>query len=264
MVTGAGDDIERFAELVARRPVPLGSAALAVAGALGRPDAGDEAEERLQALADGVPRRDLSSVVQHLFVTEGLRGDEDSYYDPENSLLPAVLQRRRGIPITLAIVAVDVARRLDVAASVVGMPGHVLIGDGPRPARWYDGFHGGQVLDVDGARARFVAIHGRHAPFDVRYLQATPDELVLARVLANLVGIYASSGDGHLLVRVRLLRAAIAAVGEQERPELADALAAVGRFSEAADVWDAESASRVGDDATAAADRATALRANLN
>lgn len=254
--------VARFADLVRSDPVPLGEAALAVASYLGH--ASDAAGElrRLDHLAAGVAGPDLAAVIHHLFTTVGLRGDESSYYDPANSMIPSVLDRRRGIPITLAILAVDVARRLGIAASVVGMPGHVLVGDGDPPGQWIDAFGGGQWLDALGARARFATVHGRHAPFDPRFLLATPDPHVLARLLANLVGIYRDTGDARRLVRVHQLRAAIPDIGGRERTELAEALAAVGRYQEAADLWDLEAAEGSGADAAALTVRR--LRANLN
>ncbi|QXC62081.1 transglutaminase-like domain-containing protein [Aquihabitans sp. G128] len=257
-------DIGRFGQLVRATPLPLGEVALVVASVLGHPDPVADGRARLDALAADVPGDDLAAVTHHLFSTVGFKGDTTAYYDPANSLLPAVLERRKGIPITLAIVAVEVARRLGVSASVVGMPGHVLIGDGDPPERWVDGFHGGAWLDVAGARARFATIHGRHAPFDPRYLAALPDVAVVARLLANLVGVFNADGDIHRLVRVRELRAAIPGVGERERTDLAAALAAVGRFEEAADLWRRERDTRTGEAAAAADQEATRLRAHLN
>jgi regulator of sirC expression with transglutaminase-like and TPR domain len=154
-----------------------------------------------------------------------------------------------------------------VPATVVGMPGHVLIGDGGtegRPRRWVDGFHGGTWLDEAGARARFASLHGPQAPFDPTFLRALPDGAVVARLLANLVGIYATLGDGHRLVRVHELRAAIPGLGARERPQRAAALAAVGRYAEAADLWETEAATRSGPEALAAQAQVRLLRANLN
>jgi regulator of sirC expression with transglutaminase-like and TPR domain len=230
--------LARFGELVGRDPVPLGEAAIALAAHLGFAEDPGHEVLRLQALAAGVDGADLAAVTRHLFATVGLRGDRASYYDPANSMLPLVLDRGRGIPISLAVIAVDVARRLGIEASVVGMPGHVLVGAGDPPHAWVDAFGGGRWLDALGARALYATLHGRHAPFDERFLATTPDVQVLARMLNNLVGIYGGSGDARHLVRVHQLRAVLPGLGEACRPELAHALEAVGRFQEAADLWD--------------------------
>lgn len=256
--------VTELADLVRCEPVPLGEAAIAVAAYLGYADDPAWQLQRLADLAAGVPGDDLVAVAHHLFTTAGLRGATASYYDPLNSMLPLVLDRRRGIPVTLAVIAVDVARRLNIEASVVGMPGHVLVGDGDPPHRWIDVFHGGQWVDALGARARFATIHGRHAPFDPRALSATPDPHVIARLLGNLVGIYASTGDAHRLVRVHELRTAIPGLAESERPALATALTSVGRYEEAAVLWELESAGRSGPEAAEAAVTVRRLRSHLN
>lgn len=258
--------LTRFGALVRAEPVPLGEAALVAAAVLGHPQAVAVGMERLAELADGVPgdAPDLIDVTRHLFGAVGLRGDRTGYYSPDNSLLPAVLDRRRGIPVSLAIIAADVSRRRGLNAVVVGMPGHVLLGDDDPPQAWCDVFNGGEWLDALGARARFAAIHGRHAPFDPRFLGATSDAAVLARLLANLVGIHHAAGDGHGLVRTLLLRAQIPGLARAERPQLAAALTAVGRFQEAAEVWQAEAGDGPGASVTAAGAEAARLRARMN
>lgn len=266
-MTAAGDPaaLVRFAELIDAEVVPLAEAAIAVAAHLGRAAPPATELDRVQALADGVAGTGLAGVVRHLCVTEGFRGNRQRYYDPANSLLPAVLDRRLGIPVSLAVLTVDVARRLDVAASVVAMPGHVLVGDGDPPDSWIDVFDGGRTLDGTGARERFASLHGPRARFDPAYLSATPGAHVLARLLGNLVAIYARTGDAQRLLRVLELRSVIDEVAAGDRPALARTLGAVGRFSDAARVWhqvaDVEGAGASGQAATAAADQ---LRRRLN
>ena len=261
---GEQAEVARFGALVRAESVPIGEAALVAASALGHRAPVAAGLERLQALADDVPGSDLGSVTQHLFGTVGLRGDDTTYYAPANSLLPDVLDRGRGIPITLAIVAADVARRKGLTATIVGMPGHVLLGDGEAPTQWCDCFNGGQWLDPLGARARFAAIHGRHAPFDPRFLRSISDAAALARMIGNLVSIYGNEGDGRGLVRALLLRSQISGVADRERRQLAEALTSVGRFQEAAEVWDREAHDADGDDAERARVAAAQARANLN
>lgn len=258
------DHVGRLAELARAPRVPLGEAALVVSAALGDDRPVADGIDRLAALAAEVDGHDLPAVTRHLFATVGLRGDTTTYYDPANSSLASVLDRRRGIPVTLAVIAVDVARRLDIEATVVGMPGHVLIGDGDPPRRWCDGFTGGAWFDQEGARRRFVALHGDRVPFDRRYLAATPDVAVLARLLNNLVAIHTAAGDARQLLVVRRLRAVLPGVGVRERPELAAAYEAVGRFTEAAEVWAAEAAAGEGATAERAAARSQALEIRLN
>ncbi|HEY6464124.1 MAG TPA: transglutaminase-like domain-containing protein, partial [Polyangiaceae bacterium] len=119
--------------------VPTG-AALIARDAYGTLDV-DRLLARLDDLAAPLEGRDLASlpleeqadaVTAHVFGTLGFRGNEQDYYDPKNSLLPDVLDRKLGIPITLALVYCAVARRLGVRARGVSFPGHFLVRvDGP-------------------------------------------------------------------------------------------------------------------------------------
>lgn len=256
--------LNRFGFLAGSQTVPLGEAALVAASFLGHPANVNDGLVRLAEFAGSVDGDDLASVTGYLFTEAGFRGDQVKYYDPANSLLPSVLERRRGIPITLAILAVDVARRRGIGASVVGMPGHVFVADGDEPTLFFDGFNGGRLLDARGAQAKFQQLHGPRAPFDPRYLRATPDPLVLARMLANLMGICGSTGDAQMLVRVHQLRAAIPGVGRHERAAFGDALAAIGRYAEAVEVWEQERDQPIGPRAGEADATIARLRANLN
>jgi len=256
--------IEAFHGLVRQDPVPLGEAALVAAEVLGHPAPVRAGLERLDELASGVAGRDLDAVCAHLFGELGFQGNRAEYFDAANSLLPIVLSERRGIPVTLAIVVVEVARRRGIPASVACMPGHVLVVDDAHAGRWVDAFAGGAVLDEAGARRRFTSIHGPSAPFTAAYLAATPERLVLARLLGNLVGIFSELGDARHLVRVHQLRYALPELCDEERATLALALGRVGRHVEAAELWELEAARADGLAAERAERRARAARANLN
>lgn len=198
-------------------------------------------DDAAEAVTAGGRRADLDAIAHHLFTTRGFAGDADVYYDVRNSMLPDVLRRRTGIPITLGIVLMEIAQRLDVAASGVGMPGHFLVGDGAVPTRWVDAFDHGRWLDAAGAEARFRVIHGESATFDPAFLAPTPRPQILARVLANLAGVYRTIGDPTRLLRSLELRCDIPGVGQAPRAqvELAEAYVNVGRIDMAIDVLEA-------------------------
>ncbi|HRW38591.1 MAG: transglutaminase family protein [Acidimicrobiales bacterium] len=265
--------LERFAELVVAPRPSLGEGGLLIAAHLGHPMPVEEGLDRLDALAAGtllasggeapVP---LDEVVEHLFSTVGFRGDRATYGDARNSLLPEVLRRRVGIPITLSVVLLEVADRVGAPAVGVGMPGHFLVGDAVRGDRWFDCFDGGALLDLAGARARFEALHGREVRFDPALLAPTPSPQILARVLNNLANAHRATGDPRALVRVLELRDAIPGVraAPRARVELAEALAGVGRVADAAAVL-AELRERVDPRRRGALEvRLAALRAALN
>ncbi|MGN6696178.1 MAG: transglutaminase family protein [Aquihabitans sp.] len=237
---------ETFGQLVRSPIVPLGEACFVLAAQLGHPEPVADGLTALERLTDGTAAAaatahgvvDLEGIVEHLFVTLGFAGDGDVYYDVRNSMLPDVLRRRIGIPISLGIVLIEVAQRLDVGATGVGMPGHFLVGDGAVPTRWVDAFDRGRWLDRAGAEQRFRVVHGHDATFDPAFLMPTPRPQILARVLANLAGIYRGLGDPTRLLRSLELRCDIPGVGQAPRAqvELAEAYVAVGRIDTAIDV----------------------------
>jgi regulator of sirC expression with transglutaminase-like and TPR domain len=117
------------------------------------------------------------------------------YYDPRNSFLDEVLRRRRGIPISLSVVMLEIGRRKDVALAGIGLPGHFLVG--AAPGVFYDPFHRGERLDEAGVAARFATVT-RSAEFSPRFLEPIDNAALLGRMLANLVRIFVPRGPGDL------------------------------------------------------------------
>jgi regulator of sirC expression with transglutaminase-like and TPR domain len=160
------------------------------------------AEPLVQARVAEMPAPIQARALQeHLFVRAGFRGNRDDYYDPKNSFLNEVVARKVGIPISLSLVYVEVARRAGVAASPVGFPGHFLarIDDHDRRVV-VDPFHGGESLD-EVALAELLRRAGSKLRYSSDMIAATPVRHVLARMLMNLRGIYSSRGEyAHLLV----------------------------------------------------------------
>jgi len=261
------DPLAAFIELV-EGPLPdltLDRACLLIAGALGPDEVDVEGElARLDALAAGVAESSVAAVVHHLFGAERFAGDHDDYYDVANSLLPRVLDRRRGIPITLSVVTIEVARRAGVSLVGVGLPGHFLVGDPADSDRFVDPFSGGVMLDRQACRRLFEHLHGPEASFVDTYLDPVGPQAIVARVLANLKQITAARGDRHRLVQVLKMRSAIPRIGRGERAELADALASAGRFDEAASQLDALAEHSAPADADRLRQAAIRARAHMN
>jgi len=158
-----------------------------------------EAElDALEQLADGIRPHLQGAVSDHdlvsrlntcLFDELGFEGNRDDYYDPRNSFLNAVLERRRGIPITLCLLYVEVARRLGLDAYGVGFPGHFLakvVGDSEIIV---DAFQG-RTLTRDDCTAQLRSAFGPNAELTPKLLQATGPRQILARMLTNLKQIY--------------------------------------------------------------------------
>jgi regulator of sirC expression with transglutaminase-like and TPR domain len=156
----------------------------------------------------------IAAVNRHLFDELGYGGDHGEYYDPRNSYLNQVMDRRLGNPISLALVQMEVARRLGIPLDGVSFPGHFLVRlpveDGMLVM---DPFNGGRPLDVDELRERARSHLGGEVPDDqvlAQILDAAPARAILMRMLRNLHGVYAERGEWDRAARSadRLLKLA--------------------------------------------------------
>ena len=259
------DATERFGALVAgpEASVPLDEAALLIA-AHAYPDLDVDAQlARLDDLAATCFAPTLDALVEHLFLDENFHGNADDYYDPRNSFLNDVLDRRIGIPITLAVLTMEVGRRIGVPVAGVSMPGHFLLRDRVDPEVFVDPFARGALIDRTAAEARFHAVQGPGAQFDDSFLEPIGKWAILARMLANLKVVYAHAQDRPALAWVLRLRTLIPDMRPQERAELAGVLAAMGDFPGAATEMEALAA-LVPDESDRHLASARRLRARLN
>ncbi len=175
------------AALLLARPVYPG---LAVEPYLARLD-GIAAAVRARLGADPDPRRAVAEVNRQLFEVEGFRGNERDYDDPRNSYLNEVLDRRLGIPITLSLVWLEVARRLPLPAAGVGLPGHFLVQVvGPPGGILLDPFHGGREVTEEDCQGLLDRAYGGLIRLEKRMLLPVAKRQILVRILTNLKGIY--------------------------------------------------------------------------
>jgi regulator of sirC expression with transglutaminase-like and TPR domain len=254
---------ERFISLV-RRPearLALDEAALLLA-AHAEPEL-DVAHQlrRLDALAARVGEPSATGVSNLLFGELGLRGNDEEYSDPRNSFLDQVLDRGLGIPISLAVLTMEVGRRVGVTFEGVGMPGHFLLRS---EGVLLDPYHAGLPLDVDDAELLFRATHGPAVHFSPSMLVRTGPRLVLGRMLANLRNSYAERGDVAALAWVARLRVAIPGLPRAEQADLARLLVNVGQFAEAGAVLEQLAGSAIDEESRQLRARASLLRARLN
>ena len=110
------------------------------------------ANRRIDAGAD--PLVAINQLSEYLFDEVGFRGNQEDYYDPRNSFLNEVVLRRIGIPITLSLVCIEVARRLNIPLIAIGMPGHLLVRHRDVPDWFIDPFHGGILLSQEECQQR--------------------------------------------------------------------------------------------------------------
>lgn len=212
-------DTTAFARLARDPDAPLDELALALAAAFRDVD-GAAATQRLddlgaelaRRLADAAPAGELDealAIADLLGRAHGFQGDRERYDDPANSMLDVVLERRRGLPILLSVVYVEVARRAGVPLLGVGLPGHFVAGHfGKSPPLLLDPFDGGTIVESDSAPSLL-------RPW-------TPHQIAM-RMLNNLVGSFQRRGDLAAALRaaeMRTLLPADEATGDVVETEL--------------------------------------------
>ncbi len=155
---------------------------------------GRRAAERVTA--DMAVDAAASAVSRLLFDELGFRGDTEDYYDPRNSFLNDVLDRRLGIPISLSVVYLAVAAHVGLAATGIGLPGHYVVRAERRGRQQLlDPFHGGRLLDRAGCEALVAQVRRGAGRLDPRWLVPVTTRQTLVRMLANLKGVYSALGD---------------------------------------------------------------------
>ena len=196
-----------------------------------------------------------------LFDEKGLRGNADDYYDPRNSFLNEVLDRRTGIPLTLSAVYMEVGRRAGLAVDGLALPGHFIVRVGGAQGVLLDPFFGGATLSEEQCQERLDRVFGRKARLDAGMLAACDARTMLARMLRNLKLIYGKRDDHLRAVRIcdRLLD--LDPWAPQEHRDRGLMYAALGCYARAAS--DLEIYARLApqaEDAAELAARATSLR----
>lgn len=240
-----------FASLVADdASLPVLEAAVAVAqdedpaldvqGVLAQIDGlADRLRRRLPA--DAAPLQRLRLLNRYFFQELGFAGNVNDYYDPRNSYLPDVLATRRGIPLTLALLYIELATQAGLQAQGVSFPGHFLVKLRlPRGEVIIDPFNGQslsrEALDerLQPLRVQRGLVGDDEAPLGL-FLQAAPARDVVARLLRNLREIHRTAGDLDRLAAVQQRLVILLPQAWEERRDLALVLAELGRHAQAAD-----------------------------
>jgi regulator of sirC expression with transglutaminase-like and TPR domain len=163
---------------------------------------------------------EIQPVLELLYGEHGFHGNSEDYYDPRNSYLNEALDRRTGIPITLAVVLIEVASRAGVEAQGVSFPAHFLVrARGSEGPLYVDPFEG-RVLTRSDLRDLFAQASGERRDPDPHLLEPVPSRHILMRMLNNLRAIHAHASDCERLRRV-LERMAVIAPTDSIRRDLA-------------------------------------------
>jgi regulator of sirC expression with transglutaminase-like and TPR domain len=197
--------LSRFAQVVGRDDFLLDEAALLI-GAWDYPERDlDDYRDMLDTIAEriapeverangGVARARVIS--DHLFDRLGYIGNTDDYYDPRNSFLCEVIDRRIGIPISLSVLYLEVSRRVGVLAQGVNFPGHFLVRVAIEDAWLFlDPFSRGRVLTPTDLEALLRKTTSPSAVLEPSVIAAASKRQIVARMLVNLAGIYGRNGD---------------------------------------------------------------------
>ncbi|BAY17587.1 hypothetical protein NIES21_34270 [Anabaenopsis circularis NIES-21] len=153
-----------------------------------------EVQERLPT--SRYPLRLIQSLNQYLYDDLGFTGNHSNYYDPRNSFLNDVIDRRMGIPITLALVYLEIAQRIDFPMVGIGLPGHFLIRpDIPDMEIFVDAFNRGEVMFAEDCQERLTHMFQQPVSLKPEFLATVSNRQFLARMLTNLKYIYLKQQD---------------------------------------------------------------------
>ena len=168
--------------------------------------------ERLDHFADlardrAADARDAGDVITALnsvmFDVLGFRGNRENYYDPRNSFLNQVIERRTGIPITMTVVYIEVARRIGFPVKGVGLPFHFIAKHEAESGDIFiDPFNEGRVLGVAGCSELVAGVSGGKLELSAEHLAPVSKKQILLRMLSNLLGIYSASDHSRALAAI--------------------------------------------------------------
>ncbi|MCY3597829.1 MAG: transglutaminase-like domain-containing protein, partial [Rhodospirillales bacterium] len=197
-------------------------------------DWGRRLEARVHPAAEPLAQVEMANEL--LFGELGFRGNEQDYADPRNLLLDQVIERRTGIPITLAIVYVEVCRAAGLDMRGVGMPGHVIVRNAARPDEetlFVDVFREGALLTVADCERIVRSIYGSATPFRDHFLDPVTPRQMLQRLLYNLKANALRRGDEEQAERAIELLLVLAPWDVDEMRDRGRLRERLGRYAEA-------------------------------
>jgi regulator of sirC expression with transglutaminase-like and TPR domain len=193
--------------------------------------------DQLRPQLRGSRHQRLDQLADFLFLELGFQGNSDDYYDPRNSYLNDVLERRTGIPITLSTLTMALGQRLDLNIVGVGLPGHFLVKliDPAGGDVIFDPFHRGRRLSLEECETMVRDITG--LPFEASVQSLAPCSLgtLAFRLLGNLRGIYQKNEDWPRAARVLGRMVQLDPLAPVLRRDLGHALARQGSLGKAVD-----------------------------
>ncbi|MGH9449756.1 MAG: SirB1 family protein [Terriglobia bacterium] len=195
----------------------------------------DDLARRLHVSPDYPPHANIHALNRLLFEEESFSGNEQDYDNPRNSFLNDVLDRRKGIPITLSLIYVELGRRRGLPLEGVGFPGHFL-------AKYsvgcsdilLDPFHRGEILTMRDCAALLKRHFGPDAEVRPEYLAPSSSRQILGRMLNNLKGAYFRRHDYARVLTLVEMSLALDPASHQDVHDRATVLLLLRRYGEAA------------------------------
>ena len=137
----------------------------------------------------------VSEINKYLFSEEGFRGNKDDYYDPRNSFLNDVLDRKTGIPIALSVMYMEIGARVGLPLSGIGFPGHFIIKCSAQSEILVDPFNKGGILSETDCQQMLNQMYAGGVKLKGDFLESVTKKQILTRMLQNLKSIYINSKD---------------------------------------------------------------------
>jgi regulator of sirC expression with transglutaminase-like and TPR domain len=189
--------------------------------------------------SDEDPAGFIAKINRVLFDVEKFHGNRENYYDPDNSFLNRVIDRKTGIPITLSLIYIEIARRLGLDVRGVGLPGHFITALYHDSGEIFiDPFNGGEIRTRDDCLEIVRTYTSGTEVADFHWLKPVTNSEILARMLRNLKPIYARQGDDVMLFKMIHWILALQPGAPAELAERALLYEAMGNPARAADDWE--------------------------
>ena len=176
--------------------------------------------------------RTIDEINRFLYAEEGFSGNSQEYYDPRNSFLNDVMDRKIGIPITLSTIYLEVAERLGFPLVGVGLPGHFLVKH-PYFQIIIDPFDHGRLLSETYCRTRMEQVLGDTVEFHPSFLDAVGKRHIVVRMLNNLRAVYFNGRQYGKALDITGLSLAVQPDSPEEHKQRAGLLLHLGRYAEA-------------------------------
>ena len=160
------------------------------------------------------PNYKISVLNEHLFEHLGFMGDKDDYYNPKNNFLNDVIEKKSGIPITLAIIYTEIAKYIGLDLRIVGFPSHIVVKNGEEMI--LDPFNGGKLLTIDDLNDILFQNYGEEVKFSPEYLNEIMPEKILIRMTRNLKNSYVQSYAYDMAMRCINMTLALEPISSEE------------------------------------------------